>query len=25
LLFCVALWAVSVALIIYGPRQLFPW
>jgi 4-hydroxybenzoate polyprenyltransferase len=25
LLFCVALWAASVALIIYGPRQLFPW
>ena len=25
LLACVALWAAAVALIIYGPRQLFPW
>jgi hypothetical protein len=25
LLACVALWASAVALIIYGPRQLFPW
>lgn len=25
LLFCVALWAAAVAVIIYGPRELFPW